>query len=618
MAANNALQLSSINFDGIKDNLKTFLQNQTELEDYDYESSTMQILLNLLSYNTYMNSYYLNMVANESFLDSAQLRSNVISKAKMLGYTPRSARGTEATIQVTITPTDTPSNITIAKNTKFRTTIDGANYIFVNPDAKVINANPQGVYSTNIDVVEGRPLTHKYTVSSVNPVKYVIPNDNVDTTSLTVRIQESAANSSVTNYTLASDLTNVTGESAVYFLEENIDGRYELTFGDNVIGKQLNDNNVINIDYRVCNGPVTRGASSFSAVDNIDGYSSVAVATVSNAQNGGAQETVQSIKFNAPKNYQAQNRAITIKDYQTLITNFFTDLQAVSVWGGEDNSPPIYGKVYISVKPRGSLLLAEDRKSDIKDYLTDKSVLTVEPEIVDPTYLYIKPVVTVKYNSDQTTLSSGQITDAVSNAIISYEGNKLGLFGRNFIESDLIRDIYATSDSISSIQITSTMQKTFKPNTAARTTYTINYNNALFNPHAGHKYAISSTKFTYQDNNNCYFDDDGNGKLRIYSPTSAGDRTYLISNIGSVNYLTGLVVIDGVLITAFEGDEITITANPNLEDIESIRNQLLLIKDASISLYDTKLKSTVATVSSINTEGVTTSITEDGVVSTVY
>jgi len=630
MAANNALQLSSINFDGIKSNLKAFLQNQTELEDYDYESSTMQILLNLLAYNTYMNSYYLNMVGNEMFLDSAQIRTNVVSRAKMLGYTPRSARGATATVQVTITPGDSPSTITIDKNKRFRATIDGTNYIFVNPDAKVINANPQGIFSTNIDIVEGQPLTHRYTVSSVNPVRYVIPNDNVDTTGITVRVQESSANSSVTTYTLASDLINVTGDSTVYFLDENIDGRYELTFGDNVLGKQLNDGNVVNIDYRVCNGVDARGASVFSAVDQIDGYSDITTATVSAAQGGASKENIQSIKYNAPKNYQAQNRAVTRKDYETLVKNFFADIQAVSVWGGEDNTPPIYGKVYLSVKPRSSLLLAEDRKQNIVDYLVEKNVLTIEPELVDPTYVYVRPQVTVKYNPDLTSLSSGAMVNAITNGIINYEANKLGLFAQSYIGSDLGRDIYNLSDAITSVSTDITIKKKIVPNTTVRTTYRIPFNRPLLNitggaglrispaSHPGQGLTLSSTAFTYNGRIKTYFDDDGFGNVRTYYVNPNGIKIYTNRLAGTIDYLTGTVILNDILITDYEGDALEIIVDPDTSDIDPLRNQLLLIADATVSLYDTKLKSTVATVSSINTEGATTTIPETGVVSTVY
>jgi len=619
MPANNALELTDINYDTIKQNLRNFLSNQSELGDYDYDSSTMQILLNVLAYNTYMNSYYLNMVGNEMFLDSAQIRSNVVSRAKMLGYTPRSAQGPTATVQVVVTPDDSPSTITIDRNTKFRATVDGTQYIFVNTDAATMNANPSGIYSTNINITEGRPFTFRYTVSSASPVRYIIPADNVDIRSVVVRVQETSANSSVTTFNNATNLTTVTNTTDAYFLQENEDGRYELKFGDGVLGTALNDGNVINIDYRVCNGTKATGANTFVAVDNISGYSDITVNHVSRAQGGGEKETIQSIKFNAPKNYESQNRAVTRTDYENLIQNNFADIQTVSVWGGEDNNPPIYGKVYVSAKPLSGTLLAQNRKDDIKDFLLNKNILTIEPEVVDPTYLYIKPELTVKYNPDLTSLTPGQLADNIASQIINYESNQLGLFNQYYIGSRLIKDVYNVSESISSIQIEVYMQKKFKPNTSVRTTYNINFNNEIHNyENVTKAFNISSTKFTYQGNNNCYFDDDGLGNIRIYSLTSAGARTYLNSTAGSVNYTTGLVTLNDLLITAYVGDAITITADPDKDDIDGLRNQLLLIKDASISLYDTKLKSTVTTVSSINTEGTTTTIPETGVISTVY
>jgi len=618
MPANNALELTDINYDTIKQNLRNFLSNQSELGDYDYDSSTMQILLNVLAYNTYMNSYYLNMVGNEMFLDSAQIRSNVVSRAKMLNYTPRSAQGPTATVQVVITPTDTPDFITLPKDTKFRTTVDGTQYVFVATDTTTVNA-VSGIYSTNINITEGRPFTFRYTVSSLNPVRYIIPADNVDTRSIVVKVQNSSTDTTITTFNNAENLTTVTATTAAYFLKENEDGRYELEFGDSVLGKALNDGNIVIIDYRTCNGTAAQGANNFTSIDSIGGYSNITVNHVSRAQGGGDKETIQSIKFNAPKNYEAQGRAVTRKDYETIVKNQFADIQAVSVWGGEDNSPPIYGRVYISVKPFSGTLLAEDRKQTIADYLVDRNVLTIEPQIVDPTYLYVKPQLTVKYNPDLTTLTAGQLSTAVSNAVINYETNKLGLFGQNFIGSQLIKDIYEVNNSITSIQTELYMEKKFKPNTSVRTTYTINFNNEIHNyENVTKAFNISSTKFTYNGNANSYFDDDGSGNVRIYSLTSTGSRTYSNTSAGSINYLTGVIVLNDLLITAFVGDSITITADPDKDDIDGLRNQLLLIKDASISLYDTKLQSTVSTISSINTEGTTTTIPETGVITTVY
>ena len=631
MPANNALELTDINFDSIKQNLRNFLSNQSELGDYDYDSSTMQILLNLLAYNTYMNSYYLNMVGNEMFLDSAQIRSNVVSRAKMLGYTPRSAQGSTSAIQVTITPNDSPDNIVIEENTQFRSTIDGKQYIFVNPETLVINSNSEGVYSGNLSIVEGRPFTFKYTVSSSNPQRYIIPAENVDTRSLKVTLQETAANSNVTTYNLASNLTEVSSTSLVYFLQENEEGRYEILFGDNILGKQLNDGNIVNISYRVTNGDVTNGADTFSAVSTIGGYSDFTLSTVSAAQGGGNKETIQSIKLNAPKSYQTQNRAVTVTDYETLVKSNFANIQTVSVWGGEENTPPIYGKAYISVKPTSSLLLSDDSKESIVDYLKERNMVSVEPVIVDPTYVYIKPTIDIKYNPDFTSDNVGELGTKISNTIKNYELNYLGLFKKNYVGSDLIKEIDKISESINSVQINLNIFKTFVPTTTAATTYTINFNRSLLNitgnaglrgidpaAHPGRGLAVNSSSFTYNGVANSYFDDDGFGNVRIYYFDSSNVRVYTNRLAGTVDYNTGIIKLNNLLISAYSGDNIKIYVDPDTNDIDTVRNQILLISEARVNVYNEKLKRNTLTISEINTQGTTTNIVEDGIQSAVF
>lgn len=619
MPANNTLELTDINFDGIKANLQNFLSNQTELGDYDYESSTMQILINLLSYNTYMNSYYLNMVGNEMFLDSAQIRNNVVSRSKMLGYTPRSAHGSKAVVQVTITPDDSPAVITIPRNTQFKSTVDGKQYIFVNEESQTMNVDSSGVYSTNLEIVEGRVFDFKYIVSTDNPQRYMIPADNVDTRSIKVTVQETTANSNVTTFLSADDITDLISSSPVYYLMESDDGRYELTFGDNILSKRLDDGNILNINYRVCNGSATNGASVFNNVSSIDGYSSVSVQYNSRSAGGGEKETIQSVKLNAPKNYEAQNRAVTHKDYEHVVKKQFADVSAVSVWGGEDNTPPIYGRVYVSVKPVSSTVLAEDRKKEIKAYLSKKNVLTIEPELVDPTYLYVKPAITIKFNPDLTSLTVGELNTVAGECLINYERNTVGLFSQSFVTSQLMREFYSSNESFSSIQIELEMEKKFVPNLTQSTTYTINFNNPIINfDNTTKEINVGSSKFTYEGNPNSYFDDDGLGNLRIYVASLSGVRTYVNRTAGTVDYINGTIIINSLLITAFEGDAITISAIPDKQDIDAIRNQLILIKDASLTLFNTRTKTNVSLVSDISTQGTNARIPESGVLTTVY
>ena len=630
MPANNALQLTSIDFDGIKNDLKAFLSNQTELGDYNYESSTMQILLNLLAYNTYKNSFYLNMVGNEMFLDSAQIRNNVVSRAKMLGYTPRSAQGPTATVQLTITPGDTPSTITIPADTQFTTTVDGINYVYVNPSAAVVNANALGVYSTNLNIIEGRPFTYRFNVSSASPVRYILPNENVDTRSIVVRVQESVSNTASSTWINADDITAVAGNTSAYFIDENEDGRYEIKFGDNNVGKGLNDGNIVIASYRVCSGAATQGASTFIVPGTISGYSNISVQTVTAAAGGAEQESIASIKFNAPKNYQAQNRAVTVGDYETLIKNNFGDIGAVSAWGGQDNSPPTYGKVFISVKPKSGFFISQTRKDDIDFFLQNKNVLSITPELVDPTYKFIVPTIEVKYNPNLTASTAGAVVDTISNKVIQYELTDLVSFGKEFTSSELIKDIYTANEAISGIEITLKMMKNFTPVTTAPTTYRIPFNESLLNitgkailrippqSHPGSGLTISSSKFTYQNQANSYLDDDGFGNVRIYYLDESSVRVYTNRLAGTVNYTSGLVILNQLLISGYEGSSLKVYAVPSNDSVTSIRNQILAITETKISLYDTNLKRITSSASNVSTQGSNATIVGSGVISTVF
>jgi len=630
MPANNALQLTSIDFDGIKNDLKTFLSNQNELGDYNYESSTMQILLNLLAYNTYKNSFYLNMVGNEMFLDSAQIRNNVVSRAKMLNYVPRSAQGATATVQVTVTPEDTPDTITIPADTQFTSTIDGIQYVFVNPTAAVVNANPSGVYSTNLSITEGRPFVYRFTVSSSSPIKYIIPNENVDTRSISVTVQESVSNTSTTTWNNATDLTTVAGNTYAYFLDENEDGKYELKFGDNVLGRGLNDGNIVLASYRVCNGTAAQSANTFVQPSSISGYTDISVTTVAAATGSAEQESIASIKFNAPRDYQAQNRAVTTGDYEALIRNNFGDIGAVSVWGGQDNDPPIYGKSYISVKPKTGFFVSSTKKDEIRTFLQGKNVMSIEPEVVDPTYKFVVPTVDVKYNSNLTTATPGTVVNTIANRIIQYELSDLVEFGKDYASSELIRQIYTASESISSMEISLKMMKNFVPITTTETTYRIPFNDPLLNitggavltvvpqAHPGRGLTVSSTKFTYRGRTDSYFDDDSFGNVRIYYINESSARVYTNRLAGTVDYNTGLIVLNNILISAYDGDSLQIYVVPRSDSIISVRNQILAITEAKINLYDTKLKQITSSTSNVSTQGSQATVVGSGVISTVF
>ena len=351
------LEISELDFDGIKSNLKTFLSQQDEFTDYDFEGSGMSVLLDVLAYNTHYLGYNANMLANEMYLDSADLRSSVVSLAKQVGYTPTSCTSSTATIDVLVNNASGAS-LTMSRGTKFTTTVDGQSYSFVN-NADVSITPTDGVYKfSNLTVYEGSYLNYKYTVNTSDiDQRFIVPNDSVDTTTLTVKVQESSSDATTNTYTLATGITELDATSKVYFLQEVEGGRFEVYFGDGVLGKAVADGNIVILDYINCNRDAPNGATTFSLSGTIGGFSSATVTTVSNASGGTGLESINSIKYNAPRDYTAQDRAVTTEDYKTLVKSLYANAQAVQVYGGEDAATPDYGKVYISIKAKS------DRKS---------------------------------------------------------------------------------------------------------------------------------------------------------------------------------------------------------------------------------------------------------------
>ena len=606
MAANSAINVTSLNFDNIKESMKTYIASKPEFTDYNFEGSTISMLLDLLAYNTYQNAFYTSMVGNEMFLDSALLRDSVVSRAKMLNYVPRSARGASTTLTVEITPTGAPDSVTVAKDSEFSATIDGQAYKFVTPQAYSFSSTDN--YSGTITITEGRPVTHRFTVNTNSPVRYILPNENVDTTSITVDVQTSSSDASSVRYNLASDITEVQANSAVYFLQEVEDSQYEITFGDDVIGQAPVDGNIVIANYRICNGTDGNGISSFTSPSTLGG-SSTFTTLVDAATSGGANnETIESIKFNAPKNYETQNRAVLAEDYKRLILRDNGDVQSISVWGGEENNPPIYGKVYISIKPTIGNTISSQRKTEITTELKKYNVLSIDPEFVDATFLYIRPTVEVRYDSKTTTLTGPQVQTKVLNAITNFESTKLGTFdNKTFRYSQFVKAIDAADSSIVSNLTTIQIEKRFVPSLTNSTTYNVSFSNALHNPHAGHRYAISSSAFTYRGNTS-YFDDDGNGNLRIYYITGSNTRVYTNETAGVVNYRTGLVTINSFLPSAFVGSSLSIFADSADDDVNAIRNQILLIAGANVTLIDDATTLVAATTVTATTSGVTTEI----------
>ena len=593
--AQHRLDISELDFENIKGSLKRFLSNQNEFKDYDFEGSSMAILLDLLAYNTHYLAYNANFVANEMFMDTAQLRSSVASLAKLVGYTPNSARAPIADLKLVIND-GTGATITIPAGTKFSTAVDGLTYTFVSIADKTVQP-VDGIYTAqSLEVYEGTYVSYNYTYDSSDiDQRFLIPSDRADSTTIKVAVQNSASDTTSNTYTRATSITELDGTSKVFFLQEAEDGQFEIYFGDGVIGKALDDGNIISISYVVTNKTEANGATSFSLSGSISGFNDITLTVNSSAQGGGEPETLQSIKTNASNFYSAQDRAVTTEDYKTKVKQLYANTQSVSAWGGEDAETPFYGRVYISILPTSGSNLTDSTKDRIVKDLKKFSVASVTPVIIDPETTDIVLTTTVKFDEKTTTKVSDTIKSNVITTITNYNANTLQSFDTMFRHSKLTGLIDDTDDSILSNITTVQLRKSFTPTIGSSTKYSINFANALYNPHSGHNTSsggiLSSTGFKIDGNTTDVFflDDDGNGNVRRYK-MDGSVRSYANSTQGTINYSTGLVEVNSLNVSNIENIRgaastvIEVTVKPNSNDIVPIRNQVLDIDIANSSV----------------------------------
>ena len=595
--ASNKLTVSELDFDNIKTNLKTFLQGQSEFQDYDFEGSGFAVLIDLLAYNTHYLGFNANMLANEMYLDSADIRKNIVSLAKMLGYTPNSPRAPIANLAVRVNNVpSTTTSITMAKGTVFTTQVDNTSYQFVTNQSYTIQPTA-GVYNfSSVDIYEGTLVTFKYTVDS-NDVdqKFVIPSDNADTSTLKVSIQTSASDTTTEVYSLATSLSELNNTSKVYFLQEGENGRFEIYFGDGILGKKPIDGNIINLEYIVTNKTESNGASSFTLSGDVGGFSDVTLTTNTNAANGSEAQTKESIRYNAPLQYTAQDRAVTSKDYETIVKSVYPNAQSVSAWGGEDDETPQYGVVKIAIKPISGSTLTTTTKESIKTQLRKYNVVSVRPEIVDPETTNILLTSNVKYNAATTTKTSDTLKSDIITTLTNYNTNTLNQFDGVFRYSKIVGLIDNTDTSIVSNITTLKIRKDFTPLIGTSSKYDVYFRNALYNPHSGHNSSaggiLSSTGFKIDgDADTIYFlDDDGQGAVRRYS-LSGSTRVYANNSQGTITYSTGQVTINSLNVSVVENIrgaassviELTVTQSSN--DIVPVRDQILNIDTANSTI----------------------------------
>ena len=593
------LQVTELDFDDIKNNLKTYMKNQTEFTDYNFEGSGLSTIIDLLAYNTHYLAMNANMAVNEAFLDTATLRSSVVSHAKTLGYTPRSARAPIAYVDVTLN-SFTGGSATISKGTKFTTKVNDSTYGFVVNAAQTVSPVNGITRFVNLPIYEGTLVTAKYTVDSANlDKKYMVTDARADTTTLKVSVQNSVSDATLTTYTLATDISQVTKTSDVYFLQEVEDGKFEVYFGDGVVGSKPTDGNIIILEYIVTNKDKANGASVFSGT-SVGGESDITVATLVSASGGAEPETIESIKYNAPLDYSSQGRAVTTQDYKTIVPQVYADTKAIQVWGGEDNNPPRYGQVYLAIKTQSGVNLTQAQKDSIVKLLDGYNIASVRPTIVDPEITKLRLTSTVKFDSKSTTNTATSIETIVTNVLTTYNNSDLQNFDGIFRFSKLSRLIDAADNSILSNITTLKIEKTIKPVLNTSSQYILDYSNALYNPHSGHNATMGgivvSTGFTIAGNSNTIFiDDDGNGNIRTYYLVGGTTRTYLNNTAGTVDYSTGLVTLPSLTITGTSNSDgtVSVVVQPKSNDIVPVRNQLL-----EIDFTNTKVTAEVDTIES--------------------
>ena len=567
------LQISELDFDTIKSNLKSFMRNQDTFRDYDFDGAGLNVLLDLLAYNTHYMSFHANMLANEMFLDTAQTRSSVVSHAKALGYVPTSYSAARSTVNVAGLGVQT----TLSKTQAFTSSSEGVG----------LNFYPITDYSLTAGAVDGVILAEgsRKSVSYVydsqdTDQKFVIPNRTIDTTTMVVTVQLSSTDTTTFVYARADDINQVSDTSKVYFLQEADDRRYEIYFGDGVVGKALNDGNIIKIDYITCNGSRGNGARLFV-------LGGAAVTTITASAGGGIRESINSIKKAAPKNYQAQNRAVTAADYESLILNNFSTIEAVNVYGGEDLDPPSYGKVFITLKPKANFIVSDaTKKSVLNSVVQSRNIVSIIPEITDPEFLYIVINNETRYDETTTSMSDADVSRLVTSAINTFVTNNINRFNKEFRYSNLTEAIDDADTSITGNLTRVNMRKEFAPENGISQTVNLKYGNEIFNPYAGYIYSVVSSPFKYADTNGAILDaqfkDDGYGNINIWKLTTTS-TSLLVKNAGTVNYAKGIVKLTNFR-TETGTDPISVNAIPATNDILPTRNTIITSEDTDITV----------------------------------
>lgn len=590
--SNSSINLTSLDFDTTKESLKSYMKSQSQFKDYDFEDSVMSVLLDILSYNTFHNAFYMNMVVNESYLDSAQLRNSVVSHAKELNYLPRSARSARALVNLSFTAN--ASVVTIPAGTSFTSTVGPNLLTFITADETVLFSSNNYFSINDLAIYEGKLTSDQFVVDYENLTqRFVITDPDVDTRSISVKIIEDNTGNELT-YTVASSTLGLTEDSRIFFLQACEDGKYELIFGDNIIGRRPKDNAIVEVSYRVTSKTEGNGAARFTLDDGFAEFTSSPVVNTTEIARGGAEpESIESIKFYAPRFFQTQERAINVSDYEIILKQRFPEINAIVAYGGEEIDPPRYGKVFISVDISDVDGIPSSRAEEYSKYLKPRIPLSIEVVFIEPDELFYKVESTVNYDATTTTLNTEQVKSLVVNSIITYDNENLNDFKANFRYSKFV----AMIDSISDIDVLSndtdvTVYKRFVPNIGNNVDVNLQFNIPLTKSGAalGNQYssedttAIYSTEFVF-NGENVSIEDNGAGILRLVKNVS-NSKVVVLSNIGTVNYENGTIKLTSFRVDALPLGEtyIRIFGRLRNKDFSTNENVILTLEPERMNI----------------------------------
>ena len=607
--ANSSIDLVPLDFDSYKASLIQFLQSQDQFKDYNFEASNINVLLDILSYNTYKNSFYLNMAFAESFIDSAQLKESLFSHAKELNYVPRSARSSVANISLSFSASGESQPYTIAKGETFTTLIKQNSYTFTSAE-DIIISSPNTTFTSTFNIYEGYYVNESYLFDSNIPSqKFMINNENVDLDSLTVSVYEDGSSVPI-NYIRSSTLLDLTEKSEVYFVQGSLDARYEILFGDGIIGRKPKNNSLIVLQYRVTAGGDANGAKVFSANFDPTGAGELLSAvnvTVNpfttssnvNAQgysvNGDAPESLESIRYYAPRHFQTQERAVTVSDYQTVLKTKFPEIGAITVYGGEELSPPRYGKVFVAVDIKNVEGLPDAKKTEYYSYLKSRSPLSIDPIFTEPAFTYVAVNSKIKYNKNITTQTIQNIEANVVSTVTTFANTYLNDFNSSLRYSKLVTDIDKSDTSIISNQTDLVVYKKLNPKLGTPQNLEINFNIPLKETYyvldkistvkSAHQteevHTVYSSLFTY-NGEKCELEDNGNGVVRIIRKTDLSH--VVLKNIGTVDYEKGIVKLNNFTLDSYDGNYLKLYVETKEKDIISSKNEILSIEPDEINV----------------------------------